>query len=48
MRISPDFDEEQVRIIDSIEGIGKKRTTRIKHIVLLWLTEQGYFRRKNH
>lgn len=46
MRIAPKFDQEQIKVIDQVEGFGKNRTEKIKNIVLSWLSEHHYFNKK--
>jgi hypothetical protein len=43
-RISPYFSKEQIKIIDSlVDKIGCSRADVVKQLVLIKLTEMGYF-----
>jgi len=47
-RINPYFSKEQVKVIDSlINKIGCSRADVVKQLVLIKLTEMGYFNKKN-
>lgn len=47
-RISPYFSKEQVKAIDKlINKIGCSRADVVKQLVLIKLTEMGYFDKKN-
>jgi len=46
-RINPYFSKEQVKVIDSlINRIGCSRADVVKQLVLIKLTEMGYFNKK--
>jgi hypothetical protein len=46
-RISPYFSKEQIKIIDSlVDKIGCSRADVVKQLVLIKLTEMGYFNKK--
>jgi hypothetical protein len=46
-RVSPYFSKEQVKIIDGlIDKIGCSRADVVKQLVLIKLTEMGYFDKK--
>lgn len=46
MRIAPNFDIDQVKVIDQITGFGKNRTEKVKNIILAWLSEHNYINKK--
>jgi hypothetical protein len=41
-RISISVDEDQIKIIRSVKGFGKKDAEKVKNIVLIYLSEKGY------
>lgn len=46
-RVSPYFSKDQIKIIDSlVDKIGCSRADVVKQLVLIKLTEMGYFNKK--
>ena len=45
-RIPVTLDKEQIRIIESIEGLGTKDSERLKNIIIAYLSEKGLLRVK--
>lgn len=46
-RVSPYFSKEQIKIIDGlVDKIGCSRADVVKQLVLIKLTEMGYFNKK--
>jgi hypothetical protein len=46
-RVSISLDEEQLRLLDSIKGFGKKEAEKVKNIMLSYLSEKGYLEELN-
>jgi hypothetical protein len=48
LRVSPYFSKDQIEIIDQlVDKIGCSRADVVKQLVLIKLTELGYFNKKN-
>ncbi|MBW2993366.1 CopG family transcriptional regulator [Candidatus Woesearchaeota archaeon] len=41
-RVAVSLDEEQIRLLHSIKGFGKKEAEIVKNILLAYLSEKGY------
>ncbi len=41
-RVSISLDEEQINLIHSVRGFGKKEAEKVKNIMLAYLSEKGY------
>ncbi len=46
-RVSISLDKEQVRLLRSIKGLGKKDAEIVRNIFLIYLHEYGYLKKKN-
>ena len=46
-RVSISLDQEQKRLLDHIEGFGKKDAEKVKNIMMAYLSEKGYIERFN-
>lgn len=46
-RVSISLDEEQVKLIHSIKGFGKKEAEKVKNVLLAYLSEKGYLKEFN-
>jgi len=46
-RISISLDEEQVRLLNSVVGFGKKDAEKVKNVLMAYLSEKGYIERFN-
>ena len=46
-RIAISLDPEQIRLLDSIKGYGKKEAEKVKNILMAYLSEKGYLQEYN-
>lgn len=46
-RIGISLDEEQLKILNSVKGYGKKDAEKVKNILLAYLSEKGYIDKFN-
>ena len=46
-RVAISLDEEQVKLLSSVEGFGKKEAEKVKNILMAYLSEKGYIERFN-
>lgn len=46
-RISISLDEDQVKLLHSIVGFGKKDAEKVKNLLLAYLSEKGYIKEFN-
>ena len=43
-RVSISLDEEQVKLLDSMKGFGRKEAEKVKNLLLAYLSEKGYLK----
>jgi len=41
-RIGISLDKEQIKVLNSIKGFGKKDAEKVKNVLLAYLSEKGY------
>ncbi len=46
-RVSISLDDEQVKLLNSIKGFGKKDAEKAKNLLLAYLSEKGYLKEFN-
>lgn len=46
-RIAISLDEEQLSILNSLRGLGKKDAEKVKNILMAYLSEKGYLDKYN-
>lgn len=46
-RVAISLDEEQVKVLNSIKGFGKKDAEKVKNILMAYLSEKGYLEEFN-
>ena len=46
-RVSITLDGEQVKILESLKGLGTKEAEKVKNILIAWLSEKGYLENFN-
>ncbi len=46
-RIAISLDEEQLAILNSLKGLGKKDAEKVKNILMAYLSEKGYLDKYN-
>lgn len=46
-RVSISLDKEQIKLLDSVAGFGKKDAEKVKNILMAYLSEKGYIERFN-
>ncbi|MBU0614706.1 MAG: hypothetical protein KJ601_01300 [Nanoarchaeota archaeon] len=46
-RVAISLDEEQVNLLDSVKGFGKKEAEKVKNIFIAYLSEKGYIDKFN-
>ncbi len=45
-RVSVTLDDEQLKVLKSLKGLGTKEAEKVKNILLAYLSEKGYFTKK--
>jgi hypothetical protein len=45
-RVSIVLDDEQLKILNSLKGLGMKEAEKVKNILIVYLSEKGYFNKK--
>jgi len=46
-RVSISLDKEQVELLSSVKGFGKKEAEKVKNILMSYLSEKGYLEEFN-
>lgn len=46
-RVSITLDQEQLKLLHSLQGFGKKEAEKVKNILLAYLSEKGYLKELN-
>ena len=46
-RVSISLDKEQLKLLHSVKGFGKKEAEKVKNILLAYLSEKGYLEKFN-
>jgi len=46
-RVAISLDEEQVSLLNSVEGLGKKEAEKVKNILMAYLSEKRYIQKFN-
>jgi hypothetical protein len=46
-RVSISLDKEQIQLLHSVKGFGKKEAEKVKNILLAYLSEKGYLEEFN-
>ena len=46
-RVSISLDKEQVQLLNSVKGFGKKEAEKVKNILMAYLSEKGYLEKFN-
>lgn len=47
-RVCITLDHDQLQLLDGIEGLGDTRSSKVKHALISWMSEKGYFKKKNN
>ncbi len=46
-RVSISLDEEQIKLLDSVRGFGRKEAEKVKNLMIAYLSEKGYINEFN-